>query len=266
MKKVFAQALLLIALFLASWFAFQQIDWMKIFHVEQATKKTEEKLGDLFWDLIQKTEKVNHNKFVERSLDSLVSRICTANDIARENIKIHVIEKDDVNAFAFPGGHLIIYTGLILSAENEAELCGVICHEMAHIERNHVMKKMVKELGLSVLISMTSGNSGSELPRKAVSMLSSSAFDRKLEHEADQFAVDYLIKAQIPTEPFAEFLYKLAEKDNAINGYLSWIGTHPEPKERAEFILDYGKGKPEKAESILSKGNWDKIQDELKNE
>ena len=99
----------------------------------------------------------------------------------REIIKVHVLNKDEINAFALPNGHLIIYSGLINNSGNQEELTGVICHEIAHIELNHVMKKLIKEIGLSVLISMTTGKGGSEIIKETAKMLSSSAFDRKLE-------------------------------------------------------------------------------------
>ena len=68
----------------------------------------------------------------------------------------------EVNAFALPNGHLVIYSGLILNSDNQEQFSGVICHEIAHIRLKHVIKKLIKELGFSVIISMTTGSYGSE--------------------------------------------------------------------------------------------------------
>lgn len=264
MKKTIFQGIITIALFFSTWFVLTQIDWVTIFKVKKVTDKNEEKLGKLFWEIFQKTEKENKNPILVNSVDSIVSKICTSNNIERGLIKVHLLEKEEINAFALPNGHLIVYTGLILNSENQEELSGVICHEIAHIRLNHVMKKLVKEIGLSVIISMTTGNGGTETIKQAAKMLSSSAFDRSLEKEADITAVDYLLHSKINPEPFANFLYKLSKKENETSKYLTWISTHPESKERAEYIIEYSKDKKAKYESILCNDTWDKMKKEIR--
>lgn len=264
MKKTIIQGIIIVLLFFGTWFALTQIDWVKIFKVQQVTDKTEQKLGELFWEVFKKTERENQNIHVINSVDSIVTLICKTNKIDREKIKIHILNKDDINAFALPNGHLIVYSGLILNSDNQEELTGVICHEIAHIELNHVMKKLVKEIGLSVLISMTTGNGGGEVIKETAKMLSSSAFDRSLEKEADIKAVDYLTNARVNPEPFANFLYKLSDKEHEATKYLTWISTHPDSKERAEYIIEYSKGKLTEYKPILTNETWKKLKDELK--
>ena len=265
MKKPIIQGLITILLFFGTWYVLTQIDWMKIFKVQQVTDKTEQKLGELFWEVFKKSEKEVINTLVVNSVDSIVTQVCKTNKIDRSKLKIHILDKEDINAFALPNGHLIIYSGLILNSDNQEELVGIVCHEIAHIELNHVMKKLVKEIGLSVLISMTTGNSGAEVIRETAKMLSSSAFDRSLEKEADIKAVDYLVNANINPEPFADFLYKLSDTEHEAIKYLTWISTHPDSKDRAEYIIEYSKGKEKEYKSILSNETWDKLKAELKN-
>ena len=202
---------------------------------------------------------------VVNSVDSIVTAICTANKIDRESIKIHILNKDEINAFALPHGHLIVYTGLIVNSDNQEELTGVICHEIAHIENNHVMKKLVKETGISVLISMTGGNAGSEIVKETAKVLSSSAFDRGLEKEADMKAVDYMLAAKINPEPFANFLFRLSDKEDELSQYVKWISTHPDSKERAEYIVQYTSGKKAVYTHILSGETFVKVKDALQN-
>ncbi len=76
------------------------------------------------------------------------------------------------------------------------------------------MNKLVEEVGLSTLITLTTGNSCSDMIKETAKSLSSTAFDRSLEKDADIKSVDYLIKAKINPEPFTNFHYKLAERDN----------------------------------------------------
>lgn len=259
MKKPIIQGLITIILFIGTWYILTQFDWMKTLKVEQITDKTEQKLGDLFWEFFKKSEQEIKNTHVVNSNDSIISQVCKANKIDKNKLKVHVLNKDDINAFALPNGHLIIYSGLILSSDNQEELAGVICHEIAHIQLNHVMKKLVKEIGLSVLISMTTGNSGSEVIKETAKLLSSSAFDRSLEKEADIEAVNYLVNANINPQPFADFLYKLSDSEHEASKYFTWISTHPDSKERAEYIIEYSKDKLTNYKSILSNETWEKL-------
>ena len=264
MKKIIIQGAITILLFFGTWFALSQIEWVKVFKVQKVTAKTEQKLGELFWEVFKKTEEENKNTLVVNPIDSIVTHICKSNKIDRETIKVHVLNKDEINAFALPNGHLIIYSGLIHNSDNQEELTGVICHEIAHIELNHVMKKLVKEIGLSVLISMTTGNGGAEIIKETAKMLSSSAFDRNLEKEADIKAVDYLTTAKVNPEPFANFLYKLSDKEHEAPKYLTWISTHPDSRERAAYIVEYNKDKLTDYKPILSNETWEKLKVKLK--
>mgnify|MGYP002628458639 FL=1 len=264
MKKIIIQGAITILLFFGTWNALAQIDWVKVFKVQKVTAKTEQKLGELFWEVFKKTEEENKNTLVVNPIDSIVTHICKSNKIDRETIKVHVLNKDEINAFALPNGHLIIYSGLIHNSDNQEELTGVICHEIAHIELNHVMKKLVKEIGLSVLISMTTGNGGAEIIKETAKMLSSSAFDRNLEKEADIKAVDYLTTAKVNPEPFANFLYKLSDKEHEAPKYLTWISTHPDSRERAAYIVEYNKDKLTDYKPILSNETWEKLKVKLK--
>jgi predicted Zn-dependent protease len=258
--KLLLKFLLLVAMFFGTLFVMRQVDWMTVLQVEKAKKSTEEKLGELFWDMFRQREDEVHSKKVAGAIDTLVTHLCRANKLDRKKFKLHVIDKDLVNAFTLPDDHLVVLTGLVAETENEAELLGVIGHEIAHAEQRHVMKKLMKEIGLSVLISMTNGGSG-EAARQALQTLTSSAFDRELEREADLKAVDYLIAAEIDPEPFAHFLYRMSENEQKIPRQAFWLSTHPESRERAEAIIEYIKGKEIVKGSVLSEAQWKELKD-----
>lgn len=265
MGKIAFQALLIVTLFFATWLGLSQIDWLQLFEVEEKTDTLEEKLGNLFWEMIDKTEKEITQEDIYDPVDSLLSAICTANYIDRDKIKLHIVRKSEINAFALPGNHMVVYTGLIMEADNQGEVVGVIGHELGHLELNHVMKKLVKEVGLTALIGMTSGGGG-ELAAELLRTLSSKAYDRNLEKEADIQSVDYLLEANINPEDFANFLYKLGSDQPDFVRHLTWISTHPESKERAEYIIEYTTDNlPEDVnfESVLSDQSWDSLKSSI---
>jgi len=242
MKKILTELVVTMVVIFAVWLGLSQLDWMKLFNIRQNTQNTEEKIGDLFWKMLKNTETEITSDSIVAPVDSILTRICSANSIDRKKIKLHLLRKDEINAFALPGNHLVVLSGLIAACENEAELYGVIGHELAHMEKNHVMNKLVKEVGLSVLISMSTGNGNSEAIKSAIRKISSSTYDRKLETEADLTAVDYLEKTGINPEPFASFLYRLADQTKNLPSQIYWISSHPESKERAEKIIEQIKG------------------------
>ncbi|NPD45764.1 MULTISPECIES: M48 family metallopeptidase [unclassified Lentimicrobium] len=255
MNKLFTEGLLIIIIFFVSLFMINQINWMTFFQVEKKTENLEEELGELFYDFILQDyiEIQDENTLI--IIDSIFFRITEQNHIDSDKIQIHIIDNKEVNAFALPGNHLIINTGLMSSTDSPEELAGVICHEIAHIELDHIMKKLVKEVGVSLLVSLAGGNSGSEVLAETVRHLSSSAFDRKLEKEADLKGVDYLINSNIDPNPFADFFYKIEDNDDFIK-HFSWLNTHPELKARAQYIVEYINKKEYQSEPIISASSW----------
>lgn len=262
MKKIFFEGFLLIIVFLSSLLILNQIDWMKLLQVEENTKATEEKLGEIFYDFVKSTNKEITDPLIVLSIDTLLQHICSANDIDSQNIKIHILENEKINAFALPDGHLIIFSALIEKTENESELSGILCHEIAHIELNHVMKRLVKEVGLTMLISIAGGNTGSDMINESVRYLSSTAYDRVLEKEADLKAVDYLIKADISPVYFANFFYTL-EEPHELKDEFSWLSTHPDLQSRAEYIVEYYQYQEYEQKNILSLNTWDLVRENI---
>jgi len=255
MKALF-KGLSIVVIFFGIWFALSQIDFITFFKIDKAKSATEKGVGDMIWDQIKTTEDIIVNDSITKSLDKLLKPLCKENGIERDSLKVHVIQKDDINAFALPDGHLVVYSGLIEASKNEQALIGVLGHEIAHIENNHVMKKLSKEIGFSVLMSVTTGNNNGRVIREIMHTLSSSAYDRSLEKEADIASVEYMLKAKVDPAPFADFLYEMSF-DNKLESALSWVNSHPESEERAKYVLEYIKGKKVKHDSFLTKTEWE---------
>lgn len=256
MEKILFRTIIIIALFFSTWFVLYQFDWITIFKVEKLTAETEEKLGDIFWEMIEQNNDEIDDEQVVTIIDSLVSQICNSNNIDQDQLKIHILDNYEINAYALPNNHLIICKELILSCDNEAELCGVICHELAHLEKNHVKKKLIKEVGLSVLISTTIGNTSPDIISSSIKILSSTAYDRNLERSADITAVDYMINSNIDPLPFADFLSRTWGDESEVMDNLSWVSTHPEANDRSEYIVKYCNDYTWESEEILSPDTW----------
>ena len=263
-NKTIFQGLIIVVLFFGIFFGLSKIDFVKLFKIEERTTAVEDNIGDLIWNQIQDTEDVILNDSIVDTLDKLILPICKANKIERDSLKVHVIDKDEVNAFALPNNHLVVYTGLIQDCKKQEALQGVLGHEIAHIQNNHVMKKLSKEIGLSVILSATTGGKGGALIKEILNTLSSTAYDRTLEKEADIESVNYLLKANINPEPMADFMYELAQQSKLPNTF-EWISTHPDSEERAKYILKYIKDKKTKKTQTLSSKEWEDYKVLIKN-
>jgi predicted Zn-dependent protease len=261
MKSNSFWAIIILGGFVALFFWLRTIDWVGLFDISEHSRATEEKLGDLFWEHLGDEGEQITDSLTVASMDSLVDRLCEKNSIDRTHIKVHVFRADVVNAFAMPGGHLVVNSALIADCKNPEQLCGVLAHEIAHIELRHVMSKLVREIGTAVLISMTTGGGDAGAVSEAVATLSSKAFDRDMEREADMKAVDYLVNAHIDPHPFADFLYLTGDGES--EEAFEWLSTHPSSKERMEYVLaEIGKRSLQN-ESVLGAETWSKLQENM---
>ena len=235
MKKLFFLLLFVVIAFGGCYYVYSKINWSGLFGVKKITENLDEQLGDVFWKSYSaEMVEVKDTKIVE-PIQQMVSNICSENKIAPSTINVHVVENKEINAFAMPGRHLVVHTGLIDFADNQEEIAGVIAHEIAHIESGHVVKKLGKEIGLSILMNLTLGDIGGEVVRNALSTITSTAYDRSLEKEADLKAVDYMVVAKMNPTYLASFLEKL-DKESQTPEVLQWVSTHPDSKVRVRYI------------------------------
>lgn len=233
LRKALTQAAVSAAVFCAVLFAFSRVDWLEAFGLKETV--VEDKLGELWWELYSSDAKFVDSPARLAPVDSLFTTLCRANDIDRSSFSLHLVENEEVNAFACPGNHLVVHTALLDSCRNSAELAGVLAHELAHLTQGHVMQKLVKEVGLSALITITSGSSGTEAVGEVARILSSTAYDRTLESKADALAVRYLLAARIDPNGLADFLLRLSREED-LPALAEWISTHPDSAERARRI------------------------------
>lgn len=263
MKKILFELSITICFFLGIWFGFTQIDWVNIFKINELNSKTEEKLGELTWEYYSMGEDEIKNKNIKQTVDSLVNHIATANGIDTNSIKIHIINTNEVNAFALPDGHLVLNSQLIIESKNQEELLGVISHELAHIQLDHINEKLTQEIGLTVLLSAISG-SNNQVIGNIVHTLSSTAFDRKKEEEADLTAIIYLEKANVNPIPFADFLRRIS-KNESNTEFENWISTHPNSKERSKSVFRKINKSNTDYKQVVTDSTWNKLQLQLLN-
>lgn len=142
-----------------------------------------------------------------------------------------VVAKDEaVNAFALPGGFLTVNSGLLEAAESGEEVAGVLGHEIQHALLRHGTKRILRELGGSVVLSLFLGGDPTGFSGLA-GQLTSLAYDRGQESEADARGVALLLKADVDPRGLARFFERLSSEGGPTPPAL--LSTHPDPGERS---------------------------------
>lgn len=146
--------------------------------------------------------------------------------------EVTVVKSDVVNAFALPGGYVVVFTGLMNKAESGEEVAGVLSHELNHVLQRHGLERIVKQLGLIATITIVFGDHEGliGLMRQVGLELLTLKFGRAQEMEADVTGLQLLYRAKIDPQGMIHFFERLAEQDK---DRVEILSTHPMSEGRA---------------------------------
>jgi len=192
------------------------------------------------------------------------------NSDAKVPFTIKVIDSDEVNAFALPGGFFYVNKGLILAADNESELAGVMAHEIAHVAARHAMENQGKmsAINYGMLAGIIFGGPiASTVLQNAGGLTQAMAFfkfSRGAEEEADKLGVQYLYASGYDPTGMSTMFEKLNSKNKKKPGTLSKLfSSHPQSIERRDSSLSLVARFPEKEEYIISTSEFQRVKAHL---
>jgi beta-barrel assembly-enhancing protease len=246
--KSLARAALMLVMVVALLTAATRVPWTGVFQTKKVQDRLEARINELIEDALDSDHQTVRDPQMETTLRKVVSRICDGNQLDCADYRIHLMRDMTVNAATLPGGHIIVNAGLVFAAPDAEALAGVLAHELAHAERGHVRGKLLREIGLSVLMG-TNGEQSLLLFRRMVSL----SYDRDMESEADRNAVDWLVAAKVNPTSFANFLASLA--DGGSLPLTALARSHPGSEERALKILDRIPARAEWS-AVLTADEW----------
>lgn len=172
-------------------------------------------------------------------LTDLGARIAAQADSPFE-IRVRAVHAPMANAFALPGGHVLVTGDLIAEAESPDELAAVLAHEVAHVERRHVMQGVWRSLGAGLLLDLVVGG-GTGAGQQAVLLAgqaSELSFGREAEREADAVGRDYLHAAGLSSRGMAPFFERMAQQEGRtseqVDEAAEWWMTHPNTTRRVQ--------------------------------
>ena len=196
----------------------------------------------------------DYNLYNEPNLTKYLNKICGAITINSEKPDLYngyyvaVLDSDEINAMATPGGHILITRGLLKCTSNEEELASVIAHEIAHIQKQHsisaIKTSRFKDLSLNVA-SLAINESDNDEAKQMMSVFGDSVddvvsslvlngFSQEQEFEADSYALELLNNAGYNPHSIVNMLKTLEQ--NQANHKRGFVKTHPEPKKRIKKI------------------------------
>jgi Zn-dependent protease with chaperone function len=165
----------------------------------------------------------------QAALDALTKRL-TKGIESPYRLQVSVRDSGTVNAFALPGGHIVLLGGLLKDAESADEVAGVLAHELTHALKRHPMRALVANSGVALLFEITvGGGTGASIGV----LLTTLSYTRSMEAEADDGAVMLLRRAGISTDGFAAFFKRMEKHEHGLPAYLS---THPPDAERIAAV------------------------------
>ncbi|MCW5943905.1 MAG: M48 family metallopeptidase [Fimbriimonadaceae bacterium] len=211
------------------------------------SKEDQVKLGTDAAAKVRKSEKLlpdDHPRV--RLLRSAAQRILDAIPADQRKKEIwkfsfDVIDKKEVNAFAFPGGPIFFFNGLIDKLETEDQLAGVLAHEMTHVRNQHwasaYADNMKRRLGITAILTIfNAGSSAFDIAGVADDLLVGLPYSRKHESEADRVGLDLMVRAGYNPEGL-EFVMRMF----ASEGGRPWefVSSHPDPNNRSKAIAKW---------------------------
>lgn len=176
---------------------------------------------------------VYDNAQVQEYVTNLGQELLNSSDSRDIPFTFQVVDSEEVNAFATPGGFVYVTTGLLKTAETRAQLASVLGHEISHINKKHGIKAL-KQAVAAQGIAKTVGVDSSALAQIAYQVAVDLPNSRDNEYEADRSGLEVLQQASYPGEAFAEFLAKLKSS----GGTPEFLNTHPSSDNRIEAISE----------------------------
>jgi Zn-dependent protease with chaperone function len=194
------------------------------------------------------------------ALRELAARLAGADNAKGYSFSVSVLDADFVNAFALPGGFIVVSTGLIRQCRTPDELAGVLAHEMAHVTERHNTRRLVRDQFLEFVLKLATG--GGDLANMAGSVgnaFVTSKFSREDERGADILGVRRLARAGINPESTAQFFAGLAHKES--EDRFSYLDSHPQIQDRQEYIRNEAAQFPGPFLPALDEDKWKLLQE-----
>ena len=168
----------------------------------------------------------------------IITRLLPAVSQSGYHFKFYISSDTNINAFALPGGYVVVNKGLLKAADNSEEVAGVIAHELAHVTQKHAVRKIIEVAGLYIAFELLIGDTSglAAVFSDGSRTLLEQKYSRNYEREADDHGLEYLVDSKIDPQGLVSFFEKLKKAEPAMPKALSLLNTHPATEERIDRL------------------------------
>ncbi len=207
----------------------------------EVSQESEESLGQELAAQVERELPLSNDAPLDAWVDALGARLSRVADSAGRTWNFTVVDRDDLNAFAIPGGHIYIHRGLLARAGDMSEVAGVLGHEIAHVTLRHSVQQMRQRTKANVVVTLFCGITGwcgSDVARAAIQLGGAALFakySREDETDADSAAVTYLVAAGIDPAGVSDMFRRIsAVRERAPGAIEAFFASHPLDEERIQ--------------------------------
>jgi Zn-dependent protease with chaperone function len=194
-----------------------------------------------------------------RQLDAIVARLTATIPDSPYTIRVAVVDRKPVNAFAAPGGHVVLFGGLVEQAGSPEEVAGIIAHEIQHVVRRHVTRALVQQASTGLLLAAVTGDASGVFVYgvEAARTLGTLRYSRQAEEEADVEGLRMLQAAGIDPAGMVTFFESLRRNEPRLSANLGYLSTHPSTTDRlARLRAAMNAPATHPGAPLLSPGGW----------
>jgi len=233
--------------------------------------ESEIKMGKQYADEIEKSTRFISDPVITEYVNRIGQNIVKNSD-CKVPFTIKVIDTDEINAMALPGGFFYVNSGLILAADEEAELAGVMAHEIAHVCAHHAAREMTRanyaQIGMVPLIMMTGYSWTGYGIYEATQLLipiTFLEFSREFEAQADYLGVQYMYRAGYDPQAFVTFFEKIQNLEKQKPGAVAKVfENHPQTPDRIQHSEEeIAKILPPKDEYLVTTSEFNDVKGRL---
>ncbi|MGH7255055.1 MAG: M48 family metallopeptidase, partial [Nitrospirales bacterium] len=192
------------------------------------------------------------------ALRDLVERLLATEPQNPYTFHLYVADDPMVNAFAAPGGYIVVFRGLLEQTETPEELAGVLAHEIQHILKRHTTRMVLEQASTGVLLSALSGDVTGTLAfgLEAARTLGGLRYSRTHEREADAGGMAMLAAAGVDPQGMIRFFQTLQEQEPDLPTSWSFLSTHPRTDDRIERLRQLAVQAPPPSTTLLPHADW----------
>ena len=220
----------------------------------------EERLGQAVVEHLAPEEKQCSDLIRAREIQQILTTLTSSLPKSPYTFRLIVVNQSAVNAFAVPGGTLVIFKGLLQKTHTAEELAGVLAHEIQHVLRRHATRAMLQQVSMRLLLAalvgdaraMTYGLEGAQ----AVGML---RYSRQYEEEADEEGMKLLMASGINPHGMITFFETIQEESEKSLKLPTYLSTHPELKDRVQRLKWLAGRSPYASVKLLQDYDWKDI-------